>query len=53
MNSLMIGIRMQWETAMGIFMNIGKQLITHLVSKEALSGIGPTRYRIFQSKCSE
>ncbi|KAH9697962.1 Lactase [Citrus sinensis] len=38
----MTGIRMQWATVMGISMNIGKPLIAHLVSKEALSGIGLT-----------
>lgn len=43
----MTGIRMQWATVMGISMNIGKPLIAHLVSKEALSGIGLTRFRIF------
>lgn len=41
------GIHMQWETATGICMNIGKQLITHLVSKGASSGIGLIRFTIF------
>lgn len=37
---------MQWETAMVTYMNIGKQLTAHLVSKVALSGSGLIRSRI-------
>lgn len=37
-------IHIQWETATGIFKNTGKQLIAHLVCREALSGIGLTRF---------
>lgn len=44
--TVMTGTHMQWGTAMGISMNIGKPLTTHLVSKEALSGTGLTRLRI-------
>ena len=36
----MAGIHMQWETVMGIYIYIGKQLTTLLDSKEALFGIG-------------
>lgn len=43
----MAGIHMQWEIAMEIYMNIGKQLIAHLVSKVALSGIGLIRSGIY------
>lgn len=39
-----IGTHIQWETALGIFINIGKQLTTPLVSKEGLSGIGLIRF---------
>jgi hypothetical protein len=37
---------MQWGIAVGIYMNIGSQLIAHLVYKAALSGSGLTRFRI-------
>ena len=40
------GIHMQWGIAVGIYVNIGTQLIAHLVSKAALSGSGLTRFRI-------
>lgn len=35
---------MQWGTAMEVLMNTGKQLITFLVSREALYGIGLIRF---------
>lgn len=44
-SSKMAGILMQWETAMVTYMNIGKQLTAHLVSKVALSGNGLIRSR--------
>ena len=40
----MPGIHMQWETAVEIYIYIGRQLTTHLDSKEALFGIGLIRY---------
>lgn len=45
-NAQIIGIHMQWGIVAGIFINIGKQSIAYLVSKEALFGIGLTRLRI-------
>lgn len=38
------GTHIQWETAPEIFLNTGKQLIAHLVYREALSGIGLIRF---------
>lgn len=44
----MADIHMQWETVMEIFIYIGKQLTTHLDSKEALFGIGLIRRVVFE-----
>lgn len=46
-NVQLSGTHIPWETATEIFKNIGKLLITHLDYKEALSGIGLIRFKIF------
>lgn len=47
--SSLAGILIQWETAVVIFTNIGKQLIIHLVFKEASFGIGLIRFEYWRS----